>query len=64
MAAKLARADVRVEETWRLDDIFPAPLAWEEALSGLMVEYDGLEHYLGHLGEGAPALLACLDAEE
>ena len=33
--ARLTRAEVPVEQTWRLEDLFPAPEDWEKELQAV-----------------------------
>lgn len=54
------RSEVPVEETWRLEDIFPSPAAWEAALRALEADLPALTRYRGRVGESAATLLACL----
>jgi oligoendopeptidase F len=58
------RAEVPVEQTWRLEDIFATPEAWEDALTGAAAEYDAMARYKGTMAGGAAALLAYLRAAE
>ena len=64
MQNRLARAEVPVEQTWNLDDLFASPLLWEAEVLALESACDDLQPYRGRLGDGAGTLQACLDAME
>lgn len=64
MQDRLARADVPVEMTWNLDDLFPSPADWEAELEALDAARSDVNPYQGRLGESAANLLACLNAVE
>lgn len=64
MQKRLTRAEVPVEETWNLTDLFPTGEAWEAELTGVEADIVTVAAYQGKLGEGADRLLACLDAQE
>ncbi len=64
MQNRLARADVPIEQTWNLDDLFAAPALWEAEVRALESACDDLQPYRGRLGDGAATLRACLDALE
>jgi len=64
VAKRLARAEVPVEQTWRLEDLFATHEAWEEELAAIEGAAAGVTQYKGRLGEGAATLLACLSANE
>ena len=64
MARRLTRAEVPVEQTWNLDDIFPSVEAWEEEFAALPELINNVTQYKGRLGEGASVLLGCLKALE
>ena len=56
----LTRDEVKVEETWRLEDIFASDNAWEEEYKKVE-EFSGKsESFKGTLGNGADALLEAL----
>ncbi len=59
-----ARADVPVEETWNLGDIYPSPASWEAAIDQLNALVATVEQYRGRLGESGGALLNCLRARD
>ncbi len=58
------RAELPVEATWNLDDLFPSQEAWEAELQAVLADVKGVTAFKGTLGEGAGVLLACLQAEE
>lgn len=64
MHTRLSRAEVPVEQTWNLDDLFVSNTAWEAELSAVDAARDGVVPYQGRFGEGAALLLACLNAVE
>ena len=64
MAKRLTRSEVPVEETWRLEDIFPDTAAWEAAFKQMESSFTEVTRYQGKLGEGAATLLACIKAQE
>lgn len=64
MQKRLTRAEVPIEETWNLADIFPDTAAWEAALGAIEGEIAKVTKYQGMLGEGGATLLACLEAAE
>jgi oligoendopeptidase F len=58
------RADVPVETTWDLSDLFPDDAAWDAEFEALDAARQALAAYEGRLGHDAATLLACLaDAE-
>ncbi len=64
MTVQFTRAEVPAQETWNVDDIFPAPEAWEQALGELTVLVANVSQYKGRLHEGPKSLLACFLAQE
>ena len=64
MQKRLTRAEVPVEQTWNLADIFPTAEAWEAELAAVGNDIPTVTQYRGKLGDGAAALLACLNALE
>jgi oligoendopeptidase F len=61
---RLTRAEVPVDMTWNLSDIFPSDEAWEAALKAVEAKVATVTQYAGRLGEGAKTFLACLEAQE
>lgn len=64
MQTRLARAEVPVESTWNLNDLFVSESAWESEYQAVDEARQALSLYQGQLGSGAAKLLACLDAVE
>jgi oligoendopeptidase F len=64
MQKRLTRAEVPVELTWNLEDLFPSPEAWEAELKAVQDDLPTVTQYKGRLGEGASVLCACLNAQE
>lgn len=64
MARRLARSEVPIEATWRLEDLFPSLSHWEAALSTVDSEIAKVTVFRGRLGEGPGVLLQCLEAAE
>lgn len=64
MQTRLSRADVPVETTWNLSDLFDDEAAWEAEYQAVDEARAALEAYRGRLASGAPVLRECLDAME
>lgn len=64
MQKRLTRAEVPVELTWNLADIFPSTEDWEKELNAVAGDAGSVTKYKGRLGEGANVLLECLEAQE
>ena len=64
MQNRLSRADVPVELTWNLDDLFASTAQWEAELEALDAARAEAHPYQGRLGESAATLLACLNTVE
>lgn len=64
MQKRLARADVPVEMTWNLDDLFASAGHWETELEALDAARCEVEPYQGRLGDDAATLRGCLDTVE
>ncbi|WP_449540327.1 oligoendopeptidase F [Ferdinandcohnia sp. Marseille-Q9671] len=60
----LTRADVPVEQTWKLEDLFPSVQAWEEELAAVEAAVSTVTAYKGNLANGAKTLVDCLLAKE
>lgn len=58
------RAQVPVEATWDLSDLYPDEAAWEAAFDAVDAARLALAGYQGGLGQGATTLLAALQAHE
>jgi oligoendopeptidase F len=64
MHNRLSRAEVPVDQTWNLDDLFVSDAEWEAEHDAVDAARGDVSRYQGHLGEGAATLLACLNAVE
>lgn len=64
MQKRLSRAEVPVECTWNLDELFADEAAWESAYRAVDEAHPALAVYEGQLGTDASTLLACLNAVE
>ena len=64
MHTRLKRAEVAVDSTWNLSDLFGDEVAWEAEYQAVDEARLALAAYEGHLSGGAATLLACLDAME
>ena len=56
----LTRDQVKVEETWRLEDIFPTDEAWEQEFKEIEQLASKAETFKGTLDQGADALFEAL----
>jgi len=64
MARRLTRAEVPVEQTWRLTDLFATHADWESEVAAIAASAGRVTQYRGRLGEGAGVLMACLTEYE
>jgi len=64
MQDRLARADVPLEMTWNLDELFASPGDWLAELESLDAARSSVSLYKGRFGDGAANLAECLDAVE
>lgn len=64
MQNRLARADVPLEMTWNLDDLFASAEHWEAELEALDAARSEVGPYQGRLGDSAATLLGCLNTVE
>ena len=64
MHSRLARAEVPVESTWDLTDLFVHEDAWASEFEALDGARQSLSTFQGQLSRDAAALLACLEAVE
>lgn len=55
------RAEVPVEQTWNLGDLFATPEAFEVDLSTFPAEARAMQGFQGRLREGPKTVLACLE---
>jgi len=64
MQSRLARAEVPVDMTWDLGDLFASEAHWEAEFAALDAARGEVEPFRGRLGESAATLARCLDAVE
>lgn len=64
MSKQILRSEVPLEETWRLQDIFPTKEDWEKELKEVENLIGTVTVFKGRLGEGPKVLLECLEAQE
>ena len=64
MQSRLARADVPLESTWDLSDLFATTQQWETEFEALDAARSGVDPWQGRLGDSAATLARCLDAVE
>ncbi|HYG57854.1 MAG TPA: oligoendopeptidase F [Symbiobacteriaceae bacterium] len=64
MHKRPTRPEVPAEQTWNLEDLFPAREAWEAELGAIREAMAGVTQYKGRLGENAQVYRACADAYE
>jgi oligoendopeptidase F len=64
MQTRLARADVPVDMTWDLGELFASESAWEAEFAAVDAALAELAPFQGRLGESAAVLAACLDTVE
>lgn len=64
MQHRPTRAEVPVETTWNLDDLFADEAAWEAAFEAVDGARQALAPFEGRLGRDAATLRACLEAME
>ncbi|WP_060788650.1 oligoendopeptidase F [Geobacillus zalihae] len=58
------RSEIPVEETWRLEDIFPTDDAWEEEFKQVKAMIPKLGEYKGRLGESPEVLYEALKCQD
>jgi oligoendopeptidase F len=64
MQSRLVRADVPVEMTWDLGDLFASTAQWEAEFEALDAARSEVDPYRGRLGDSAAMLSRCLDTVE
>ena len=64
MKQRLARAEVPLESTWNLDDLFVDEAAWEAAYQAVDAAHQALAAFQGTLSADAATLRSCLAAVE
>jgi len=55
------RAEVPVEGTWKLEDLYTSDEAWNKAKQNWAAQFDNILKYKGKLANSASELLACLE---
>jgi oligoendopeptidase F len=55
------RAEVPVEDTWKLEDLYTSDEAWNKAKQKWAAQFDNILKYKGKLANSASELLACLE---
>ncbi len=58
----MTRAEVPVEQTWDLRDLFVSDEAWAVEVDAILHDVHTITQFQGRLGEGAKVLLGCLEA--
>ncbi|MEW5323007.1 oligoendopeptidase F [Geobacillus thermoleovorans] len=58
------RSEIPVEETWRLEDIFPTDEAWEEEFKHVKAMIPKIGEYKGRLGESPEVLYEALQYQD
>ncbi|MDY2627250.1 MAG: oligoendopeptidase F [Lachnospiraceae bacterium] len=56
----LKRSEIRIEDTWKLEDYFETDEKWKEACASLDRKMGGYAGYVGHLADSANILYECL----
>ncbi|HWO98020.1 MAG TPA: oligoendopeptidase F [Bacillus sp. (in: firmicutes)] len=59
-----ARSEIKVEDTWRLEDIFATDDAWEKEFEEVKALIPNMAKYQGKLGESADMLYEALQAQD
>lgn len=60
MQTRPKRSDVKIEDTWELETIYPSNEAWEADFTRVSGMQSGLSELQGHLGDSAQNLLEAL----
>jgi len=58
------RSDMKVEETWRLEDIFTTDEAWEEEFTAIKELIPSIENYNGKLADSAAIFLEAVQLRD
>ncbi|KSU86092.1 oligoendopeptidase F [Bacillus sp. VT 712] len=58
------RSEIKVEDTWRLEDIFETDEAWEQEFQAVKALVPEMEQYRGKLGESADMLFKALQQQD
>src|SRR4051794_34922789 len=61
---RFTRAEVPVEVTWNLKDLFESDQLWESELGIIENEIASVTEFKGKLHNGSQVLLDCLNAQE
>ncbi|MGM9927283.1 MAG: oligoendopeptidase F [Bacillus sp. (in: firmicutes)] len=59
-----ARSEIKVEDTWRLEDIFPTDAEWETEFAGIKEALTKAGDFQGKLGESADQLYSGLQYQD
>ncbi|WP_042349480.1 oligoendopeptidase F [Bacillus massiliigorillae] len=59
-----ARSEIKVEDTWRLEDIFATDADWEQEFKGVKEELSKASSFQGTLGESAEQLYKALQFQD
>lgn len=62
MNKPLSRAEVALEDTWNLLDLFATRGQWQHELAAIERDAATITAHQGHLAEGSARLMVCLDA--
>ncbi|GAC1398961.1 MAG: oligoendopeptidase F [Chloroflexota bacterium] len=55
------RSEIRTQDTWNLESIFPDEAQWERAFADIETQLPATAKYVGHVGDSAAALADWLD---
>ena len=61
MGQLMKRKDVKVEDTWAIEDLYQTEADWEVAVKQMEADIKVIESYKGHLGDSGAKLLEFLD---
>lgn len=64
ISQRLRREEVPVEQTWKLEDLFPSSSQWEKEITAIEQELLTFSAYKGKLQESSAILLECLEKQE
>lgn len=60
----LKRSEVKIEDTWKLEDYFATDELWKESCRALEERVSGYQKYCGHLADSAAMLYECLQFDD
>ena len=60
----LKRSEIKIEDTWKLEDYFASDELWKEACGKLEKQMSGYQKYCGHLSDSADVLYECLKFDD